>query len=174
MNEVQEYILKRAMQKLANDQNKKVANDQYKKVPWEYAVERINAYDRQAPLDRILNYQTPGAIYNPNISRFGEFQDLDNKYITELPILRERQARKQASRLGTVPGSDEYNALVKYLIEQGETNWHNFNNPKDPKPSVKAPTIKDESGEDIAPKRIQDAGRTMVSTDNYKKFSGNA
>ena len=171
MNEVQEFILRRAMQKIANDQNKK--------VPFKYAAERISAYDSQQPNDRIFKHHTPGARYINVLDDYKIFDTLNDNDSTALPKLRESQARFQAERLGTIPGSDEFNTLVKYLIEQGETNWYNFNNPKAPKPNVKVPHFKHDNGVDMKElnndqERIRKAGRTMVDLDNYKKFSGNA
>jgi hypothetical protein len=168
MNDVQKFILKRAMQKVANEDNK---------IPRDYRGEKASAYYSQNPYDRIIEILTPGGdeIYGDMIP----FARLPSMYQRELPKLRVEQAREQAHTLGLLPGTNAYNQMVKYLIEQGETNWHNFNNPKNPKPNIKVPHFEHDNGVDIKKlnndqERVRKAGRTMVSTDNYKKLSGNA
>jgi hypothetical protein len=139
----------------------------------------MDAYYDQRKLDRIPEYNTPAAGYSETLKMVGPFLNLYNRRVSKLPKMREKQAHDQAEQLGLKVGSNAYNLMVKYLIEQGETNWYNFNHPKNPKPNIEVPHFKHDDGVDIKElnnnqERVREAGRTMVSTDNYKKFSGNA
>jgi hypothetical protein len=178
MNDVQKFILNRAMQKVASKGMQKEANEG-QLVPFAYSKQRRNAYLNQGEVDRISVYDTPGAAYSEPLKEVIPFFDLDNHRVSTLPKLREQQAHYQAQQLGLRVGTNAYNQMVKYLIEQGETNWYNFNNPKNPKLNIKVPHFEHDNGVDIKElnndqERVRKAGRTMVSTDNYKKFSGNA
>lgn len=128
-----------------------------------YKTERTTAWYRQPKNDRLFAGLTPGGKGS------APFWGLYNEKVKSLPILRAIQATNQAAGF-TTPGSDAYNMLRKYLIEHGETNWHNFNNPKNPRPNPKVPEIKDDAGKLIDPNRIKAAGRTMVDNSNNNRF----
>jgi hypothetical protein len=132
-------------------------------IPSEYAFERKIAW-REQPFDqRMPAHWTPGG------AQYGEFRDLSARTTKSLSRLRNEQAQDQAKYFA-VPGSNVYNLIRKYLIEQGETNWHNFNNPKNPKPNPAVPRIKGKGGKPIDPEHIKAAGRTMVDNSSNNRF----
>ena len=151
-----ELIISKMMEKRASTNTEKY-------VPAEYEIERRNAYKLQPYQQRVYDFLTPGG------TKHLAFWNLNNKRIANLPILRNEQAQNQATSF-TVPGSDAYNLLRKYLIEHGEANWHNFNNPKNPKPNPVVPQIKGKDGKPIDPEHIKAAGRTMVDNSSNNRF----
>ena len=93
----------------------------------------------------------------------------DNNYRSDIIKYRPKRARGWAKDyFNLTPGSDEYNEAVKYLINRGETNMYNFDNPSNPKPNPQVPKIlKDKEHS------LKNIGNIMASA-NRNKYGGNA
>ena len=137
------YQMVNGLQKKASDQDF---------VPEAYKQGRRVAYYKNN-LDDANTYSMP--IY-PSTIRSTE--------IKQLPEHRQAQASNAAAVVAT-PGTDNYYQLLKSLIEAGQTNWYNFNNPKTPKKMPKLdPSIKDkkiiEFFDRMAPAMVQNTRGT--------------
>ena len=116
-------------------------------TPQQYAKERILAFTKNK-----LDKEDPiGISIFPPIFK--------STTASDIPALRKSQATTAAGKVAT-PGTDVYNLLRKALIESGQTNWYNFNNPKTPKKMpVLNPSIKDDKirkfFERMAPAMVQ-------------------
>ena len=118
-------IKKLAMRKIAAAPK---APAHLEQVPNEYVNQRVDAY--------VLNDSFPKATE----AHVGIITPFARGSVSGLENRRIDQARNYAKHFNLgLPGSDAYNNAIKYLIDRGETNWYNFNNPKNPRKNPAMP-----------------------------------
>lgn len=121
-------IKKLAMRKIAAAPKAPAKAEMAEMVPEEYVDQRFDAYVHNDSLPKDLKHL------------FGAITPFARGSVSGLEDRRIDQARNYAKRFNFgLPGSDAYNNAIKYLIDRGETNWYNFNNPKNPRKNPAIP-----------------------------------
>jgi hypothetical protein len=168
MNEVQEYILKRAMQKVANAEEQNKLKNLPKTMPNEYYQNRIDSYlsnNDVYPIDRRGDYRNLYEILDAYHPVPG------SRWDTSIDKVRRTQAEDYLRGMNLIPGSDKWNRALQFLIQHGKINQYNYLNPEDP---MDVPKVDNKIFDAQEQKQLQRSGTDIAYNDNYKKFSGNA
>ena len=175
MNEVQEFILRRAMQKVASKDMQKEANaeeqkklkDLPKTMPKGYYKDRFDASlanNDVVPIDRY-------GLFSDVYAALDEHRPTTSLYDAPIDKVRRTQSEDYLRGMKLLPGSDKWNRALQFLLRHGKINQYNYLNPEDP---MDVPKVDNKIFDQKEQKQLQRSGLDIAYNDNYKKFSGNA